>query len=219
MTMLLRGAVVLGGVIILCAPARAGVVSLLPGGSLYPMPEVNYSGAGPQDVGSGITWSSTNGTFGGGSLYGSAANYNFGDNGIWNSGIGPMAGLNSRYPGYGLPDSMTFAFATPVFGVGGFVNYVPGRPNPTIIAVYDSGHNLIESTTLTFLTGGGINTGKFIGFLEPIPNISFFTLSDNYIGITGLTVEALSTPEPSYFASLGLALVGLAAYGRRSKKS
>ena len=86
---------------------------------------------------------------------------------------------------------MTFAFNTPVKGVGGFINHMPGYSTmPTTIAVYDSDMNLIESETLTFITDGSTNSGEFHGFLEPSPTISYFTLSNNYIGITQFTIPA-----------------------------
>ena len=86
---------------------------------------------------------------------------------------------------------MTFAFSTPVSAVGGFMNYAPDGNTPTIIAVYDAGNNLIESAELTFLTGQGTNTGFFYGFRETSNTISYFRLTDNYIGITNLTTKVI----------------------------
>jgi hypothetical protein len=59
-----------------------------------------------------------------------------------------MAGTNNS------TSTMTFAFATPVTGVGGFINYAPGYGTP-VIAAYDSTRTLLETTTLSFSTGGG----------------------------------------------------------------
>gem|GEM_PF-1148456 len=171
-------------------------VSSLPGGTVIPIPGVNYIGVGPQFFGSGITWSSTLMYSG---YFGYTGTMNYGTNGLWSPTLGPMAVVVAP------TGSMTFSFSTPIRGVGGFINYDPGYgPNPTI-AVYDSGMNPIESETLTFLTDGSTNSGEFHGFLETSPEISYFRLSDSYIGITTLTTvtgtSPISTPE---FPSLAL---------------
>ena len=69
---------------------------------------------------------------------------------------------------------------------------------------------------MAFLTGGGDNTGQFIGFSESSPIISHFTLTDNYVGITEMTISA--TPEPGTVFSAGAALLGLAGLLRRKKR-
>ena len=112
---------------------------------------------------------------------------------------------------------MTFAFATPVTGVGGFTNYAPGYGTP-VIAAYDSTRTLLETTTLSFLTGGGDNSGMFYGFLENTPQIKYFTLSGAYIGIANLTTAgAAPVPEPVSMALFGIGMAGLIAYRRREK--
>ena len=172
----------------------AALVTSLPGGTVIPMPYGVYFGPGPITFGPGITWSSTNAVHGGiggigdGSVFGSKGNYGFGPNGCWD-GFGPFAALNDAYIRDNVTDTMTFAFSTPVSAVGGFMNYAPDGNTPTIIAVYDAGNNLIESAELTFLTGGGANTGFFYGFRETSNTISYFRLTDNYIGITNLTTK------------------------------
>jgi hypothetical protein len=105
-----------------------------------------------------------------------------------------MAGLNSPADPLGSVDTMTFEFATPVSGVGGFMNYDPGFGNP-VIAVYDSGNNLIESHTLNFNVNGANNSGSFYGFLQDRAVIKYFRLSDSFIGITNLSTT-MFTPHP-----------------------
>ncbi len=205
------------------ASAFASVVTSLPGGTVVPMPVIdcsppNYAcfGPGPFLFGPGITWSSTNAFNFGGSLFGydgSLGSYSFFGNGNWTGALGTMAGLNDSTDDAGSTDTMTFSFAHPVAAVGGFLNYSPGASTPTMIAVYDSSGNLIESYNLSFLTGGADDTGFFYGFQESSSIISSFTLTDNYIGITNLTIA--STPEPATLLLCGSGLLGLLGYGRR----
>jgi len=177
---------------------------------------VSVFGSGPQAVDLGITWSSTNASTLGGSAFGYTGGYSFFANGSW-SGI-DMAGLNDSFDVSSVTDTMTFAFSSPVAAVGGFLNYVPGASTPTRIAIYNSSMALIESHNLTFLTGGGANTGRFLGFQQPTPDISFFTLTDNYIGITNLTTRAMvpAVPEPAMALPL-LGLLGILGFMRRVK--
>lgn len=190
---------------LLVSSAYAVPVTSLPGGTVIPMPNVNYQGAGPQTFGPGITWSSTNNDNQGGSVFGYTGFYGFADNGYWDAGD-PMGGLNSAAYVYYVTDTMTFAFDTPVKGVGGFINYVPDQQTPSIIAVYDSNMNLIESESLTFHTDGSVNSGEFHGFLESTPTISYFTLSDNYIGITKFTTVTDGIGPVPEFPSIFLPL-------------
>jgi hypothetical protein len=203
-------------------PAMADPVTSLPGGTIVAMPASYYFGPGPQVFGPAITWSSTNAASQGGSVFGYAGGYGFLGNGSWTGSLGPMAGLNDGYYAFGVTDTMTFALSTPVAGVGGFLNYVPSGTTPTVIAIYDSGMNLLESYSLTFVTGGGNDTGEFHGFLRTSPDISYFTLSDNYIGITDLTITGSYTPTPAIpeptsvlLLGTGLGALGLAAWRRK----
>jgi hypothetical protein len=201
--------IVVAAMIILFSSAGATVVTSIPGGIVTPMPVLNVFGPGPQTFGAGITWSSTNAVNQGGSVFGYNNSYGFAANGSWVNN--DMAGLNDSFLTFGVVDTMTFAFSTPVGAVGGFLNYAPGYGTPTI-AVYDASNTLIESYVLTFLTGGGQNTGMFLGFQETTP-IKYFTLSDAYIGITNLTTQAV--PEPSSLLMLGSGILGLLGVARR----
>jgi hypothetical protein len=197
---------------LLAVQAGATVVTSIPGGTVIPMPVLNYFGPGPQTF-SGVTWSSTNASTQGGSVFGYTGGYGFGSNGSWDGSLGPMAGVNDANVIYGVTDTMAFSFATPVMAVGGFINYYPDAiTTPTVIAVYDSSLNLIESFTLSFSTGGGTNSGFFFGFQETTP-ISQFTLTDNYVGITNLTVA--SVPEPGTLTLIGTGLIGAFGLIRR----
>lgn len=194
--------------------AGATVVTSIPGGTVIPMPVMNYFGGGPITFGPGVTWSSSNTTFQNGSVFGYTGGYSYGSNGGWTGALAPMAGLNDINEFYGVTDTMVFAFASPVSAVGGFLNYFPdGIITPTVIAVYDSSSNLIESFTLSFSTGGGLDTGFFYGFQETTP-IKYFTLTDNFIGITNLTTSA-AVPEPSSLMLIGTGLLGAVGYRRR----
>jgi hypothetical protein len=197
----------------LVAQAGASVVTSIPGGTVIPMPAVNYSGGGPQTFGPGVTWTSTNVGNGADSVFGFTNKYGFGANGDWTGALGPMAGLNDSTDFFGVTDTMTFSFAAPVAAVGGFLNYYSGDSTPTTIAVWDSGGNLIESFDLTFLTSGASDTGAFYGFRETSANISYFTLTDNYVGITNLTVGPV--PEPGSLLLIGTGLLGVLGYSRR----
>lgn len=187
-------------------PGNATLVTSIPGGTVIPMPDVNYHGLGPQTFGHVITWTSTYSQ----SNFGYCGDYGYSGNGSWTGILGPMAGLNDSTDKLGSTDTMTFTFSTPVSAVGGFLNYTPGSTNPTTIAVYDASDNLIESYNLTFTTGGGGDTGFFYGFEESANIISSFTLTDNYVGIVNLTTKASPVTLPGAIWLLGSGLLGLA---------
>ena len=192
--------------VLLCTTLSGAVVTALPGGTVEAMPEVNYQGAGPQVFDGGITWTSGNGS----AVFGYTGTYGFNTNGQWTGTLGPMAGTNSP------TQSMTFAFTSPVDAVGGFLNWAPGQ-GTAMMAVYDSSSNLLESYTLTFTTTGAADTGAFYGFTSSTANISYFTLSGAYVGLTDLTVGGSEVPEPASYALVGISLAGLALLRRKRR--
>jgi hypothetical protein len=197
--------------------AGAAVVFSLPSSAYIQMPTANYFGGGPES-GVGYTWSSTNDGIlccQGGSVFGYTGGYGFGNNGVWTGSLGPMAGVNDSFDVYGVTDTMTFAFTTPVSIIGGFLNYVPGGSTPTTIAVYDSGMNLIESYNLTFLTGQVTDAGQTLGFQEATADISYFTMTGNYIGIVSVTGTETLVPEPGSMMLLGSGILLAIGLGRR----
>jgi hypothetical protein len=121
-----------------------------------------------------------------------------------------MAGVNDSFAFYGVTDTMTFAFSTPVSWVGGFFNYVPGGSTPTTLAVYDPNNVLIESYNLTFnfKNSNLVNAGEWIRFTETVP-IGYFTMTDNYVGV------ANPVPEPGSMLLVGTGVLGLAGMIRR----
>lgn len=210
----------LAAITVTCVAANATVVTSWTGGSLQNMPAINYFGPGPQSFGTGITWSSTNASIQGGSVFGDTQPYGYFTNGLWDGALGPMAGLNdSSHSIFPVRDTMTFSFATPVQSVGGFINYDPRfNTPPTTIAVWDTGGHLIESYNLTFNFNNlcPVDCGMMLGFAESSAIIGSFTLTDGYIGIVNLTTNfSSSTPEPSSLLLLGSGAVGLFGVIRR----
>lgn len=185
----------------------------LPGGTIVTMPTIknpDYLGQGPIVFNSNITWTSTVP-----SVFGFVGTFSYENPEYtiiryWDSALGSIAGLNN------VSGVMTFEFATPVKGVGGFLNYGVDYGNPTI-AVYDSSHKLLEAAVLNF-TRDGQNNGQFLGFLESDPIIKYFTMENSYIGITGLTLDQSGpVPEPCSFLLLGAGISGLLLRKRRNK--
>jgi len=192
---------------VLALQAGATVITNIPPSARITMPVMNYFGPGPIVYGN-YTWSSTNVSNQGGSVFGYTGGYGYLGNGFWDGALGPMAGLNDSFDAWGVQDTMTFAFTNSVLEVGGFFNYVPNGSMPTTIAVYDTSFNLIESYNLTFVVGTGVNLGQWLGFQETTP-IGYFTMTGNYIGVVN------PIPEPGSLLLLGSGVLGLAGVIRR----
>lgn len=185
--------------------SNAAVVTSLPGGTVLIMPITNYFGAGPKILAPGVTWSSQSSR----SVFGYTNGYGFSSNGMWNSGL-TMIGSNDS------SSTMTLKFDNAVQGAGAFINWAPNTGLASI-AAYDSGHNLIESTNITFNTDRSNNSGEFVGFQESISNISYFTFTGAYIGAANITVLASAVSEPDTCATL-LAGLGLMGFMVRRRK-
>jgi len=188
----------------LTSVGSAAVVSALPGGTVYPGNHSNSFTPGPVAVSSNITWSASNPW----AVYGFDAGYGFNENGVW--AWMNMAGTNNS-TGW-----MEYAFAGPVQGVGGFVNYAT-QTGTASVSVYDTAHNLLEIADLNFLVGAALNQGKFVGFMSDAAEIAYFRLQGGYVGVTDLTVlqNVSAVPLPAAAWLFGSALLGLFGWGKR----
>ncbi len=208
------GAALLAGVTL--AGAASSAVITAPVGAYYAFPVVNYFGPGPITVAPGIVWSSTNATNQGGSVYGYDGGYGFNDNGFDSS---TLTGLNDNSDNFGVVDSMTFSFSTPVSAVGGVLNWAAETSYlaPSSISVYDASNNLIESLTLY---AGGVDLvtpDSFYGFQESSATISKFVLTDGYVAVIG-GLSATSVPEPATWAMMLVGLGGIGVTMRSRRK-
>ena len=200
------------------AGAASSAVITAPVGTYYAFPTDNYFGPGPITVAPGIVWSSTNATNQGGSVYGYDGGYGFNNNGFDSA---TLTGLNDNSDNFGVVDSMTFSFSTPVSAVGGVLNWAsqPSYLAPSSISVYDTSDNLIES--LTLYVGGVdlVTPNSFYGFQESSATISKFVLTDGYVAVIGgLSATTASVPEASTWALMLVGVAGLGAALRTSRR-
>lgn len=189
--------IIVAAIAVFAVSAQAVEVISLPGSFTYNIPIKNLQTRGPEIIVPGITWSSTTSS----SVFGWTGGYGFGKNGYWSS----FSMIGSGTP----TDTMTISFASPVKGVAAFMNYdAPINGSTPTIAVYNSGNQLLESSTLSFSTSGLTNTGEVHGFLENTADISSMTLSGSWIGAANLQVVAVPEPETYAMMIVGLGLMG-----------
>lgn len=159
-----------------------------------------------------IDFQTTNNTGSNQSVKKFSGGYGFGTNGFWDSSIS-MTGLNADdgYMDFTFPDGVTVA------GIGGFMNYAPESLGGMEITALDANNNVLtykdddnkerlESHTLTFVTGGGTNSGAEFYILRDKADIKKLRLSKAFVGITNFTYDF---PVPGPLPLLGVA----AAFG------
>ena len=201
-------------------PASAGIITAPTAGDTFvTFPSLNVFGPGPETLIPGMTWTSTNVSTQGGSVFGYSFGYGFGSNGTSSFNV---TGLNDSSNVYSLaqPDSMEFDFASPIFEVGAVLNWYPNAGDNASIAFYDSGNNLLGSLDVMTAGVNNVAPNSFYGFNSGGPAISRFVLTDGYIAaINGISVGGNpAIPEPSTWALMigGFGLAGAALRRRRA---
>jgi hypothetical protein len=192
--------------IVACGAVQAAEVGVLTNATTFDFGTSNYQGTSAQTIAPGITWTAESGA----SLFGYNGGYGFANNGGWYDGSLNMIGTNTS------TSAMRISFASPVSGVGMFMNYAPGYGTP-LVQVFDSHNVLLDSYTPTFtFTSGASNAGQFIGFTEGSADIAYMTMSGAYIG--GAHLEVSAVPESSNLALMAAGLGCLGGVARRLKK-
>lgn len=201
------------------AGSANAAVAFVASGDYFAFPAIEYQGDVAQSFAGGqITWSTTNATNQGGSVFGYTQGYSFSSNGS-SSGV-PLTGLNDSSDVYQTVDSMTFSFATPVSSAGAVWNWVQNAA-PVSLYAYNSSDALIGSYTFS---ANDLNFGApdtFVGFTFSAPMIAKIVATDGYIAaIGGLSVTGLAAvPEP---ATWGLMIGGFGVAGvalRRARRN
>ena len=183
-------------------PANAAVVLSIPGGTVYEMPVTNAFGDGPSVFGNNITWTSTTSN----SVFGYTNGYFFNDNGNW-QGLPAMAGLNTSF------GSMTFTLDKDVSAVGGIINWAKAGQayQNASMSIFNSSNVLLETFSLMNGATNQVTPDSFYGFSRAQGDIRSFVVSDSFIGLRSLTVDAVApVPEP---ATWMLMLIGMAGVG------
>lgn len=217
---LFKSALLVGATLVL-APglASAALVTSLSGGTAIPLAAFNVNGNGPVAIAPGITWSAEDNP----AEAGSTSYHGLGANGYWDGPI-PFYGLEV---GDGTSRiSMTWAFDTPVSGVGGLINYAPGAGDLNItsaIQVLDSAFNVLENYDLTISapisTPGGVNGGVFLAIDRAGDDISYFRVWNDALVLRNLTVQfdsPVGVPEPMTLWLFGAGLAGIAFVRRQA---
>jgi PEP-CTERM motif len=200
--------------LVVAGSAHAALITSSAGLTLTAFPLDNYFGAGPITFGA-ITWSSTNASNQDGSVFGYNGGYGFGSNGFSSS---VLTGVNDNFGFYGVSDTMTFAFSSPVQAVGAVLNWYPDAGDTAYISAYDASNNLLDTYTV-LSTGTNVGTpNSFYGFWESTADIAKFTMTDGYIAAIG-GIYSSAVPEPSTWAMMGLGFAGLAFAGYRSRRT
>lgn len=131
------------------------------------------------------------------------------------------SGGQSMYNDYDLvPDNFRFDFAT---AVNGFAFNWGAADNTWVLNAYDSGGNLLDSLSIGPVYAS--NSGDYFGIAANA--IAYATLQDqhdnipdgDYVFIDRFTTggSAVSVPEPSTIALLGLGLLGMGLSRSRKK--
>ena len=177
--------------------------------------------SGPREAGIGddsVLFTSTNGS----SVFAYDAAYALNTNGDWGGGRRGFVGLNAPF------GTLRFTFATPVSGVGAFVNYAPPPTSngEAILTVRGADDQILETFNLSIdapiVTPDAVDAGAFRGFERQRADIVAFELSNGFIVLDDLTwsrENAFTLPVPVP-AALPLFLAGASALGigRRTRK-